>query len=68
MLQAATPYNDGTVGFSQGVINMSTTYNYTFVAEPAGTSFYHGHFMSTMASGNRGLNIVRKRPCDNPYA
>ena len=68
MLQAATPYNDGAVGFSQGVLNMSESYTYKFVAEPAGLTYYHGHFMETMASGNRGLNLVRKRPCDNPYA
>lgn len=68
MLQAATPYNDGAVGFSQGVLDMGEAYNYTFVAEPAGLAYYHGHFMATMASGNRGLNVVRKRPCDNPYA
>lgn len=63
-----TPYNDGAVGFSQGPLESGDTYNYTFLATPAGTSFYHGHFMKTFASGNRGMNIVRKRPCNNPYA
>ena len=37
-------------------------------AEPAGTSYYHGHHMQVHASGNRGLLTVQKRPCNNPYA
>lgn len=68
MVMGETPYNDGSVGFSQGTLEMGKSYNYTFQATPAGLSFYHGHFMDTMASGNRGINVVRKRPCNNPYA
>jgi iron transport multicopper oxidase len=68
MIQARTSYNDGAVGFSQGPLEPGQSYNYTFKAYPTGTTFYHGHFMENMASGNRGMNIVRKRPCDDPYA
>jgi FtsP/CotA-like multicopper oxidase with cupredoxin domain len=61
-------YNDGGVGFSSGTMEMDTSYNIQFVAEPAGTTFYHGHAMNAQASGNRGVHIVRKRPCNDPYA
>lgn len=61
-------YNDGAVGFSSGTMEMDSSYNIQFVAEPAGTTFYHSHAMNAQASGNRGVYIVRKRPCNDPYA
>jgi len=61
-------FNDGSIALTSGSQMPGSAYTYTFTANPAGTSFYHGHAMYCQGAGNRGMHIVRKTPCNDPYA
>jgi len=64
--QVGTPYNDGASMVTQAPIAPGGSMTYRFVAEPAGTHWYHGHAGTDYGDGLRGLFIVEDP--DDPYA
>lgn len=61
MYQYGTAAYDGGVGTSQCPIEVGDSFTYTFKAEPAGTSWYHGHDKGQYPDGLRGILIVHDR-------
>ena len=61
MKQAGTPGMDGAVGVTQCAIPPKSQMTYRFKAEPAGTSWYHGHILEQYTDGLYGPLIVRRR-------
>ena len=61
MFQIGTPDMDGAVGVTQCAIPPSGEMTYTFKAQPAGTAWYHGHYLDQYADGLIGPLIIRRR-------
>lgn len=49
---------DGAAGLTQGAIPPGGTFTYRFLAEPAGTHWYHSHMMGQFGDGLRGALVV----------
>src|SRR3546814_20797714 len=66
LLQKGTWKNDGVPGTTQAAIAPGDTYTYKFVAEPAGTMWYHCHVNVNEHVAMRGMwgpfVIDRKKP------
>jgi iron transport multicopper oxidase len=58
MYQKNSTAYDGGVGISQCPMYPEDSFTYTFKADPAGTSWYHGHDKGQYPDGLRGLLIV----------
>ena len=66
--QIDTPYMDGTVGVTQCQLQPLASQNYSFVAYPPGTSFWHGHFSMMDADGIAGPIVIHpKTPVPYEY-
>ncbi|XP_022309994.2 uncharacterized protein LOC111115523 [Crassostrea virginica] len=61
MIQRGTPWMDGVSMISQCPILPGQTFEYRFVAYPAGTHWYHGHLSSLLSDGIMGALIVLPR-------
>jgi iron transport multicopper oxidase len=61
MFQRGTPEMDGSVGITQCAIPPRREMIYKFKAEPAGTTWYHGHLLEQYTDGLYGPLIVRRR-------
>jgi iron transport multicopper oxidase len=59
--QMSTPGMDGAVGVTQCAIPPQTEMIYKFKAEPAGTSWYHGHLLEQYTDGLYGPLIIHHR-------
>ncbi|XP_071958372.1 uncharacterized protein [Antedon mediterranea] len=57
---------DGAAYVSQCPILPRQSFTYTFIADPAGTHWYHGHVTTQLADGLYGALIVHKRPPVTP--
>lgn len=65
--QKDSPWMDGTRGVSQAPILPGQNFTYTFIAEPAGTHYYHAHMDSVQtAKGIKGAFVVLKKPEVDP--
>ncbi|CAF2102770.1 unnamed protein product [Rotaria magnacalcarata] len=61
MYQIGTPDMDGAVGATQCPIPAGREFTYTFKAEPAGTAWYHGHWLEQYTDGLYGPIIIRRQ-------
>ncbi|XP_048753990.2 uncharacterized protein LOC125665390 [Ostrea edulis] len=61
LFQRGTPWMDGPEMISQCPILPGQTFEYRFVASPAGTHWYHGHSASLRSDGLAGALIVLPR-------
>ena len=61
ILQLDTPDMDGAIGLTQCAIPPNAEMIYTFQAQPAGTTWYHGHLLEQYTDGLYGPMIIRKR-------
>ncbi|CAF4449791.1 unnamed protein product [Rotaria sp. Silwood2] len=61
IFQIGTPDMDGAVGATQCAIPSSGEMTYRFRAYPAGTAWYHGHYLDQYADGLIGPLIIRRR-------
>ncbi|USP79443.1 hypothetical protein yc1106_06717 [Curvularia clavata] len=59
--QAGTQLSDGPSGITQCPIQPGQSYTYTFVANPAGTHWYHAHEKGQYPDGLRGKMIVHDK-------
>ena len=59
--QLDTPDMDGAVGLNQCAIPPNAEMIYTFKAQPAGTTWYHGHLLEQYTDGLYGPMVVRQR-------
>ncbi|CAF4322963.1 unnamed protein product [Rotaria sp. Silwood2] len=59
--QKGTQDMDGAVGITQCPIPPNAEMNYTFKATPAGTAWYHGHYLDQYADGLIGPLIIRRK-------
>ncbi|CAF3958033.1 unnamed protein product, partial [Adineta steineri] len=59
--QTNTPDMDGAVGITQCAIPPKNEMIYKFIAEPAGTTWYHGHLLEQYTDGLYGPIIIRQR-------
>ncbi|KAB7498531.1 Laccase-5, partial [Armadillidium nasatum] len=59
--QVGTPYMDGVPSLTQCPINGGNLFRYHFIADPAGTHFWHSHSGFQRADGMIGSLIVRSR-------
>ncbi|EMD88541.1 hypothetical protein COCC4DRAFT_208631 [Bipolaris maydis ATCC 48331] len=59
--QTGTQVSDGPSGITQCPIRPGQSYTYTFVANPAGTHWYHAHEKGQYPDGLRGKMIVHDR-------
>lgn len=59
MRQRGTPFSDGVPFVTQCPINFGNTFRYSFVANDAGTHFYHSHSGLQKVNGLFGALIVR---------
>jgi FtsP/CotA-like multicopper oxidase with cupredoxin domain len=60
-LQHGTPTMDGVEGVSREAIGPGESFVYEFVAEPAGTHWYHSHFGVQYGNGLFGPFVVEPR-------
>nr|XP_034182757.1 laccase-1-like [Osmia lignaria] len=68
LYQNGYQYYDGVPFVTQCPIPSSTTFRYDFVAQNAGTHFYHSHISTHMLDGQVGPLIIRPPPCNEPFA
>ncbi|CAF1591968.1 unnamed protein product [Rotaria magnacalcarata] len=61
MFQIGTPDMDGAVGATQCPIPAGREFTYTFKADPAGTAWYHGHWLEQYTDGLYGPIIIRRQ-------
>ncbi|CAF3352797.1 unnamed protein product [Rotaria socialis] len=61
MFQIGTPNMDGVVDVTQCAIPSFSEMTYKFKAQPAGTAFYHGHYLDQYADGLIGPLIIRRK-------
>jgi FtsP/CotA-like multicopper oxidase with cupredoxin domain len=64
MHQKKRPYMDGVAFVSQAPITPGAVFQYRFVAEPAGTHWYHSHLGAQRTDGLFGALIVREKNTD----
>ncbi len=69
IFQTKTPGMDGAVGITQCAIPPQSEMIYKFKAEPAGTTWYHGHLLEQYTDGLYGPLIIHSRtePNQNKY-
>lgn len=67
MNQRGTPYYDGLVVHTQCPIPPLTNMQYTFRADPRGSSFWHAHFEDEASDGIYGGLIVNDPPGSFPF-
>ncbi|XP_023339876.1 uncharacterized protein LOC111710084 [Eurytemora carolleeae] len=60
-----TPWSDGVPGVNQCPILPRQTFRYKFIANPAGTHWYHAHAAFQREDGNYGKLIVRVPDVEN---
>ncbi|KAH8047862.1 multicopper oxidase [Aureococcus anophagefferens] len=58
VVEVGTPYNGGASMVTQAPVAPGGSMAYRFVAEPAGTHWYHGHAGTDYGDGLRGLFVV----------
>lgn len=58
MFQSGTGQYDGPVGMTQCPIQPGDSFTYTFVANPAGTHWYHSHNKGQYPDGLRGKMVI----------
>ncbi|EED21065.1 multicopper oxidase, putative [Talaromyces stipitatus ATCC 10500] len=58
ILQKGTPWFDGVPGVTQCPIAPGKSLEYTFKAEPYGTSWYHAHYSAQYANGIFGAMVI----------
>ncbi|XP_017770699.1 PREDICTED: laccase-like [Nicrophorus vespilloides] len=68
MHQRNTNWMDGVGGVTQCPVTPNALFRYDFVADPAGTHFYHSHMGSQRVNGAIGPLIVKLPESDNPHA
>jgi iron transport multicopper oxidase len=61
MLQKGTGLSDGAVSVSQCPIQPGDSYTYTFIANPAGTHWYHSHDKGQYPDGLRGKMVIHDK-------
>lgn len=61
ILQSDTPDMDGAVGLTQCAIPPNAEMIYMFKAEPAGTTWYHGHLLEQYTDGLYGPMVIHQR-------
>ncbi|XP_033744232.1 uncharacterized protein LOC117330123 [Pecten maximus] len=64
LYQRGTPWMDGVDMISQCPISPGQSFTYRFIAEPAGTHWYHSHLGVQRTDGLAGALIVLPRPSD----
>ena len=62
-----SPWSDGVPGVTQCPILPGQRFRYNFVANPAGTHWWHSHAALQREDGMYGPLIVRQPPQDNPH-
>ena len=62
MWQRGTPWMDGVSQITQCAVLPGETFTYRFVAEPAGTHFYHSHHGVQRPEGIFGALVVHPKP------
>ena len=60
MRQYNTPWMDGAASITQCPIKPSSNFQYTFIAEPSGTFWYHSHIGMQRSDGCFGALIIRE--------
>ena len=60
MRQYNTPWMDGAASITQCPIKPSSNFQYTFIAEPSGTFWYHSHLGVQRSDGCFGALIIRE--------
>lgn len=61
MFQQGTAQSDGPVSLTQCAIQPGASYTYTFVANPAGTHWYHSHNKGQYPDGLRGKMVIHDK-------
>lgn len=61
MFQNGTAASDGAAGLNQCGIYPGTSFQYRFIANPAGTHWWHSHEKAQYPDGLRGKMIVHDR-------
>lgn len=67
MHQRSTFYMDGVPYFTQCPINPGQSFTYQFIADPAGTHWYHSHLSNQRADGLYGVVIIHRERPSLPY-
>jgi FtsP/CotA-like multicopper oxidase with cupredoxin domain len=67
MTERGTPWYDGLAGVTQCPIPPLSKMEYTFLAEPRGSSFWHAHFREQNEDGLYGALIVDDLPGSFPF-
>ena len=67
MFQRGTPYMDGVGMVTQCPIQPGQSFRYSFVADPAGTHWYHAHTGAQRTEGLFGALIVHNDPADRNH-
>ncbi|KAK3085316.1 hypothetical protein FSP39_001371 [Pinctada imbricata] len=62
MVQTGTPWMDGVGTVSHCPINPGETFQYSFLASPEGTHWYHSHLGTQRTDGMAGALVVLPRP------
>lgn len=65
--QNKTPWFDGVAWVTQCPVLFGTTFRYEFVAEPAGTYFWHSHSGLHKVNGVAGVLVIRQPRHDDPH-
>eukprot|EP00057_Strongylocentrotus_purpuratus_P031127 XP_783673.3 PREDICTED: laccase-4-like [Strongylocentrotus purpuratus] len=68
LLQRGTPYMDGANLITQCPIQASASFTYNFLADRAGTHWWHAHAGFQRSDGLFGPFIVREPEEDNPHS
>ena len=58
LLMTGQPYSDGSAGVSTCAVGPMQSFNHTFVANNAGTHYWHGHSSLDRLDGLQGLLII----------
>jgi iron transport multicopper oxidase len=61
MFQQGTQQSDGPVSLTQCAIQPGDSYTYTFIANPAGTHWYHSHNKGQYPDGLRGKMVIHDK-------
>jgi iron transport multicopper oxidase len=64
LFQTSTSFNDGVPNVSQCLKSTNSSFRYLFKAEPAGTTWWHGHFDNQYVDGLFGPLIIHRRGGD----
>lgn len=61
MWQQGTAQSDGPTSLTQCAIQPGGSYTYTFIANPAGTHWYHSHHKGQYPDGLRGKMVIHDK-------